>query len=628
MFRARPALCCLVPLGLLLGGGPAQAAAPPPLQPIETVGDLPIPSALALEGGTLMPDAQHALVWGVVGGARQVGVMRLDGTGFTCISCGVVSQALDPDAFDDGRRILVSGAEKAAADPLGAVGGGGGLGDLQYTVIECAPSVADCRGRRALPLDFPTDSLSQGVQNREVATSPDGRFVKWNEVRATQGEVMVMGRLLRSDRGYTVADPVVLNERWTPSTATGLADGGRFHESGGGSSGRSFWDGGRTLKYNATTTSLNYDLFELDLATGARRRLTTDDDYNEMSDASPDGRWLSYASARGLHRMDVFTQLHRPPFLDVLTFGMLGRIALFNNRRCMKERWLMDRGGQRGRYGGQPVVTEDGWVIRGWRWFPDGRRALLEEERIPNETQPTDPRRRIRLRIVRFPALRPAAPRPTVPIDPAALARWGAPYATYETLAAQPRATVVAGPRGGTATLTFLGVFAGGVFSVRYHGWTEDGRTFLDGTESYATAGASPDAAWSADLAEHGAHTGTLRGDVELLPQNRFRADVHSTVDGETHDGVPTQADCPGVHQPPLTVTARRLPGGRRLRLRVTARVPEDPVARPVIRARVRVGRRGAWTDARGVARLTASHGADEVTATAPGFRAASARLR
>lgn len=622
MFRSalsRISPLALAPVVVLLAVGPA-AADPPPLEPVEVERTLRSPAGVQLRTGILAPGGTSVVVAGEVAGAEHVGIMPLEGEGdaFTCLTCGIAPQAKDPDPFDDGRRILLTGVETSALDQrLQQLGGGSGLGDMQYSVLECAPSLEACDRASIVALDFPRDGLAQGVQIREVAVSPDGRFVKWNEVRSTSGEVIVMGRLTREQTRYTAHDPVVLNEPFVAGRdAAGWQAAGRFHESGGGASGRSFWDGGRTLKYNATSSALNYDLYELDLVTGERRRRTTDLDYNEMSDASPDGRWLSYSSARGLDRMDVFTQLERPPFLDVVTFGALGRISLFNNRRCMNERWLMDREGQRGTYGGQPVVTEDGWVIRGWRWFEDGTRALIQEERIPNEPEPQDPAARTRLRVIRFPERTATRPITPVAIDGAALHRVGSPYSYHAMADRQVLGRVVRGRAAGTAQLTYLGNFSLGSWSVTYRGYSDDGRSFVSGTERFQAAVPTLYATWHANLVVVGEHDGHLRGNVTVLPQSKFRATIDSQVDGTRFTRVPVQADCPGVRQPALQI--ERLDATR---VRVTAEVPEDPQARPVRGATVIAGTDRATTNTDGIARV--QEGAQRVAAAAGGFRPA-----
>lgn len=619
-------LVTTVVAALVLGASPAAGASPtPPLEPIEVVRTITASDGTRLTSATMLRGDTHLLVERDVGSAHELGVMPREGGAFRCISCDVAPTAKDADAFDDGRRILVQRQEGAggvleAGSEVNPVGGG--LGDLQFTIIECTPSIVDCDSATAMPLNFPIDGLSQGAQIREVAPHPDGEWIKFNEVRTLEGERMTIGRLVRGATEWRVVEPRVLNPAWSMSDDwRDWQDGGRFYESGGGASGRSFAYDGRTLKYGTTTSALNYDVWKLDLATGRRTQVTTDVDYNEMSDSSPDGRWIAASSARGLDRMDVVTEVVRPPFLDNVTFGQIGRIGLFNNRRCMNERWLWatDPGQQRGGYSGQPVVTEDGWLIRGWRWTEDGTGAVIFEERIPSEAQPAAPAARTRIRELRFPGRKPR-PRPS----PARLAdltdlRWAADYASYHTVSAQDVAgRVVRGPGGGTATLTFSGRFAAGRWEVRFDRYVDEHGRNITGTESLTTSNPLVQATWDAHIVvDHAGRRAAERLDATITvgPQGRFTGSASSTVDGRTRTGLPTQADCPGVRQPRLRLEGVSVRDGSRQRAarvvaEVVADIPEDAVARPVWLATVS-GPEGAHarTDHRGRVRLVLRRG-------------------
>ncbi|WP_372788607.1 hypothetical protein [Paraconexibacter sp.] len=625
-------------------GSAAQAAAPPPLEPIEVVRTIAAQPGARFDAATLLPDQEHILVQQTVGGSPQLGVIPRTGGAFRCITCEVASNASDPDPFDDGRRILVrrpegAGAAIDAAGDLSPVGGG--LGDLQFSIIECAPSIADCDRVSVGAVTFPIDGLTEGAQIREVAPTPDGEWLKFNEVRTTEGERMTIGRLVREGNDWVVVEPRVLNPPFElADDAAGWIDAGRFYESGGGPSGRSFSYDGRTLKYGATTTALNYDVWKLDLATGKRTRATTDVDYNEMSDTSPDGRWIAASSSRGLDRMDVFTEVVRPPFIDNVTFGQIGRIGLFNNRRCMNERWLWatDPGQQAGGYSGQPVVTEDGWLIRGWRWTLDGTGAVLFEERIPNEARPTEPSARSRIREIRFPARVPTRPPAAVALSEITDLSWAADYGTYHTISGMdvPR-RVVRGPGGGTATLSFVGRFAAGRWEVRFDRYVDEHGRTITGTESLTTSNPLVQATWDAHLVVDrpgSPEAERLDGTITVGPQGRFTGTVRSTVDGRTRTGVPTQADCPGVRQAPLRITSvnvREGSGRRPARIvaRVMADLPEDATPRPVRQVLV-TGPEGrtARTDARGRVRMTLRGrglpGVLSLRAQAGGFKPAS----
>ncbi len=301
----------------------------------------------------------------------------------------------------------------------------------------------------------------------------------------------------------------------------------------------------------------------------------------------------------------------------------------------MNERWLMDREGQRGSYGGQPVRLEDDWVIRNWSWFPDGTRALVAEQRLPNRPDPVEPLERHRLRIIRFPARFPTRPLPIVDLDALDLS-WTVPYDVYVGMAAREVAgRHVPGKHSGEAVLNFTGLFAGGTWSVDYHDYSDDGRTFVSGTESLDTPLPILRATWTADLTTRGDRAGFLRGQLEVSGPGRFTGPIESEVNGVRFDHVPVQADCPGLPQPPLHIeraSAQAL-GWRHLlvSVRVTAELPEDPVRRPVRMATVEVAGQKTRTDRFGRAWLLVPGRPGttlEIESSAGTFKSASATVR
>lgn len=596
--------------------------APPPLEPFEVEATIPLPPNVVTPsltgtgqsqafGGRLTPDDAHVVVQIKDASDRdQQALIDLDGANLQCVTCGIYTRATALEVFPDGQRALVN------VTP----GQGGGLGDVQLAVLECTPSVYDCQTRVSLPLRFPIPSLAAGAQNRGVQLHPDGQHIKWNEVRTLDGEIMTIGRLERHETEYQVVPLAVLNPDYElTSGPEGWVDGGRYYELG------EWVDGGRAIKYGTTTTAGNYDSWEVDLTSGVRRQLTTDLDYNELYDASPDGEWLAYASPRGLDRMDVFSQLVRPPFLEVVSFVQIGRVGLWNNRRCMNERWLMDRKGQRGSYGGQPIVVEDGWAIRSWSWFPDGTRALVAQERIPNEPEPSVPYDRARLQILRFPAREATTPLPVVSLADIDLS-WAVPYGAYESMASRAITDqVVQGRVSGQAILNYTGNFTSGFASVEYQDYSDDGLSFVNGVESVDTPLQTVNSTWSAELTISGALEGYLSGELNVNGPGNFSGFIESDVNGSFFDAVPVQADCPGIHQPPLVIEAvqtQPLPADQlSIWVRVTAQLPEDPVRRDVEMATVAIGPASAQTERNGWARLTVPVAeATSVTVSAGGF--------
>ena len=609
---------------LLALPAPAGAKAPP-LQALQTVRTIHLQLPQDVEtslgattgnpGVELAPDEKHIDFPVQVGGAIQIGMTRLGGSGFTCLTCGVAKSAQKPTFFGDGKRLWFSQTSGQSS---------GGIGDFQWYVLECRPTLYDCRDRKALDVDFPIDSISDGAQNREATPDDRGELVAWNEVRSVDGTHVTIARLKREPDRYVLVDPRVVNPQFTLSgDSADWINGGRFYEGG------DFVDGGRFLKYQRTSTGLNYDTGLLDLRTGRYRPLTTDLDYNETADVSPDGRWALYSSARGLDRMDVFTQLVRPSFIDMSAFGQIASISLFGNRRCMNERWLMSRHfGQRlGGYAGQPLVLSDDWNVRTVDWFDDSRTFLLTETRSPNRQRPAGEANRARTRIVRLPGLAPTKPLSVIDVDSLPWQRWTVPSSDYTGMAGrQVVGQVVHGRASGTATMNFSGTFAAGSWSVAYDDYSDDGRSFIDGTESVTVPGVILVSDWMADLTIHGQHDGYLKGNLQISLARTYKGTVESEVDGVHRVGVPQQADCPAIERPPLRVRiAGRRHLGRgldRLSVEVRARVPEDSRFRPVEAALVRGADGSARTDARGLASLDVEPGAP-LRITAGGFKPA-----
>lgn len=631
MYPTRPrglvaSLACCIAVALALpvgvpaagapGGGPAAPPAaqdPPSLHALDIGDPVDLPDGVALQSGQanglrLVDDDRWVVANVRYGGAAQVGAIRLDGAGFSCISCGVLDGAREASPFADGQRAFLAGPASS-------------MSDIQFHVVSCLPSLTDCRKRSIKPVTLPRDGLAQGVQNREPRVSPDGRHLTWTEVRATGGPVMVIADLVETARDYRARDPYVLNPRYRlDAGADAWVHGTRYYETGGG-----WLDGGRTLVYRATSSSMNYDIWELDLATGQRRRITSDLDYNEIYEGSPDDRLALYASARGLDRMDVFTQLVRPAFLDTMTFPQLGRIALHNNRRCMNEHWLMDRAGQREDYAGQPVVLSDGWVIRGSDWFEDGERFVVTQQRFRADAGGSEDVG-VELRVVGVDGADPQPATAAVDLDEVGYERWAIPYRAYRPVASrlltQGR---VRGASSGWASVRYLGSFAAGTWSVGYHRYSDDGRTYLDGTETITTPAAPLVSTWTADLSVSGETSGSTTGRLSIRYPHAFSGSVTTEVDGKEWRGVPTQAGCPGVHRPVLEIGAVDRSDADVVRLQVVALVPEARTPSPVQGVTVAGPGLGAETDALGwveVPRDTAA-----VTLSAGGFAPATVDL-
>ncbi|BBX10273.1 Ig-like domain-containing protein [Mycolicibacterium aichiense] len=590
-----------------------------PLEPftVEKVITFDVPDGVVVNGADLTPDGDHLLLSVTIAGKTQIAVSNLDGGEYQCVSCGLVTNAAKAIALEGNQKIWFASTsgQQSADDPLG------GAGLISYAILECQGSISSCANPTVKNVEFPSDRgpLAASTQNREAKPDPFGEYVTWTENTPITGPRMSIARLVATDTGYKLVDQRIFAPQWDENTeyAQDFANATRFYEGG------SWHAGGRYLKYQTTTTGLNYDIYLLDTLTGERRQLTTDLDYNESGDVAPDGRSVYFSSARGADRMDVFTALQRPSLLDVAAFPQMARVSLWNNRRAMNEPWVMnlDDGQQLGSYSGQPVIIDPDWTIRGWSWFPDSTRALINEQQRPDTVTPGAPDTPWRFSIISFPTREATTPLPPVHQDPDAIAKWSVPVEEYTPMMGrQVPSRVLQGKDSGTATLSYSGTFASGSYSVTYDNYSDDGKTFINGTEKVTVVNPIGNATWTADLTSTGERTGYLKGSIKAGKANAFSGTVSSEINGVSYSGVPIQTDFPVINQPQLAITSFDN------RVRVTATVAEDGYPRAVRGATVTVGSNTVTTDENGFAQIPFVPG-DTISVIAGGFQSASQQV-
>ena len=620
---------------------PARAsAAPAPLEPV-AIERVPLPPGVTGMSFPAWTADGHHLVTGFTSEQEpnaQLGVLAEDGSGFRCLTCDL-DQIVAPDrplnagrpldvgkpfVFSDGKRVLVRepGREdvRDTANPIA-----GPTADFNYFILECEPSVVDCDTPRLVPLELPGGGLTRGVQNREGRISPDTRWFAWTEVRY-DGTRMSLGRLVREPERYVVRDVRVLN----PQYDLGSGDSRDWALAGPLYEHKEFSPDGRKLTYASFAEAENYDAFELDLATGERRRLTHDIEWNENSLISPDGTSIVNGSSRTRARMAPFSQLPRPPFIDFATYVLVGRFQLNDaNRTCLLDPWLLSSSGEEGTYFGQPLSPN---LPRGWgnhgpgRWSPDGTKYVQWERSHRAARTPQDPDARIV--IARLPARRPVEP-PSDRSTPEPT--WAVPREDWDGFTDTQGIFRVRGRASGHATISLFGVVNSQVWSVTYDDYSDDGQNVLNGYERVTSPFTIAYGRWEAGLQLTGAHMGSLRGDVTVRTGGQGSGSVTSELDGVRYEGLP-QPECDPLPMPTLQANARRQIHRRttRVLVTVTGHVAGDTTPRPVRGATVRLGRRRTTTDERGRAAITLrsnSRRSRRILATAAGFEPAMTTL-
>ena len=287
------------------------------------------------------------------------------GSAVQCLTCSGWNgpELLKPIPFRDGRRVLVRIGAQTSTSPA------------DHGVVECTPSVLDCRSARVLPIVPPAGDDPNVVQDqREFRLAPDGIHVGLTQVRRTPTDgvtgVAIVGTLIRHGDVYQVDE------------ARAVATGGEL---------KGFTPDGQSItfaRYFNAFEAGNPDDAVIDLHTGDERRLTTALDWDEDVDISAQRyrghRWMVVGSARGTKLLETVSQIRRPTFIDE---GMKALpFAVFVNRNPeIAEPWLTVEGESRGGIG-QPLAP--GAVARGWdskpgfRWKPDATAVVFWQQRI------------------------------------------------------------------------------------------------------------------------------------------------------------------------------------------------------------------------------------------------------
>jgi hypothetical protein len=251
--------------------------------------------------------------------------------------------------------------------------------------------------------------------------------------------------------------------------------------------------------------------------------------------------------------------------------------------------------------------------VSGWpQWSPDGTEIALDTESYnTNLSAPY-------LLVAHLVSRRPTKPLPVVSSQPG---NWAPGPLSYHGAIAAEGTVILHGLAAGTATVTYAGGgVASGDYNVIYRNYSDNGRDFVNGTNS-VTSVSIPTGPTTihTNLTMTGAHHGYSHIDLTFSGSDRIPVTVSGTAvtsyDGTTVSGPPhTPQPCPQSlpRAPKLKLHARvvRKHGRRLLLVTVTASIAGAGAneaafdTRPVYDATVRLDRRRATTNNAGIATL------------------------
>lgn len=504
--------------GLTVGCSAGGASEPAPEPPKLSVGVQTIPLPADVKGvrgpafvGTDDDDAVFSFA-SADGSKLELGYIRLDGTGFECLTCGTDTGGEKPQPFPDGSRVFLT--QSAVQSPT----------QSSYSVLQCLPSLADCQTQRVKPVQGFGDPTS--LQDRVPKLSPDGQWILFTRIRV-DGYFLLLARLVEEADHYQVTNPRMIN----PPADPGLGAVDRLSAVGAWYEGKDIGFDGRTIAFASTRgDSLNIDWFTMDLVTGRATRLTTDPDWDENSQLSPDLELMKGGMTAGHNLLAAFGNLPRPPILDFAVIGPLTNYYLprglpvdipgRDRKDELEPTVLSIPTGEAIRYTETDKVegwSGDGAGSRGWG---DGRQVLNAQTNA--ETGES------RLRLFTFSEHPPF----TGTIQPVVEPTW-APF--IKDVPLMPRAVIktVQGTAGGYATVSLVGSIAAGTFSVVYVGYSTDGCSYLDGSQVSVVTAAIV-AEYSEDLRVSGCHQGKSSINV-LFADFATQGQATSEYDGRAY---------------------------------------------------------------------------------------------
>ncbi|KAF4629202.1 hypothetical protein G7Y89_g8950 [Cudoniella acicularis] len=543
-----------------------------------------------LQSGSFLPDDKHVLASLNFTGASvssiyygpQLIIVKTDGTTFSngdpwkCLTCGVPegqqlgrSPTMDyPQAFSDGKRALFG-----------------------TNILDCGPwqlASEDCTAERThiypIRWNVQADGSGEGGNIRELRRHPDDVHLGFNAMVISGGTIGQFGYFARLQFNPVPASGIPLTPRYDLVNVTTLFNPGSLSPVSVKGSNifvnpqaitvgelRGFSGRGNEVTYlGYPAESCNIDVFGVDLTTGAVRRLTSNPEYVDPVDISPDDQWSVVMDTRGSGRQLFLAAMRGvPPIVDLVITAITASVRNNGQRRFFQP-WLLDRHGDRGSYSGQKINAAGGGSLGSvndpqWngmadpKWSHDGTAIVYWQQMThfpacgganplpcPKSTEPGG--RIDRIMIARLTSRTTVPQKPVAPISDTV--PWGLPYIPGSELPSPkplpPGSYTLIGKVSGFATVSLI-AGAGSTFistvAVTYQDFSDDGENTINGSEEVTVSYKSPTlnhADWFSNLTSTGANFSTkitspggFHVDINIA-KNIFTANgtLTTTVDG------------------------------------------------------------------------------------------------
>ncbi|KAF4624551.1 hypothetical protein G7Y89_g13618 [Cudoniella acicularis] len=497
-----------------------------------------------LQSGNFLPDGKYVTAILSFAGAPaapdpasiytglQLILVKVDGTTFPsgdpwkCVTCGVTAAnqagqnaAMDyPQAFRDGSRVM-SGTNIIDC------------GSAQLASSSCTPANTYIYPIRWNNL---ADGSGPGGSIRELRIHPDNVHLGFSSISfTTDGKLTEYGYFSRISFNPSPSTGTPLTPRYDLTNVTRLfnpaglqpitVQGDQIsYNPDAISIGelRGFSGRGSEITYvGYPRESSNIDAFAADLTTGKIRRLTSNPEYVDPIDVSPDDKWMIIEDTRGTGRQMFMAGMRGIPPITDLVSTTASSSTRNNGRRRFFEPFLLDRYGDRGTYKGQKLteagdnspgsINDPNWnALADPRWSPDGTRVVYHQEMVispacggpnplPCPTSTASGGRIQRMMMANFTTRKPVQLPPVAPISD--VVPWGVPYVPGSAIPTRPYPSqgvyTLKGKVTGSAKVNITensSKTAILTVAVSYSGYSDDGLNFITGTESVTSTNLSP----------------------------------------------------------------------------------------------------------------------------------------
>ena len=488
-----------------------------------------------LQAGNFLPNGNHILATVKFVGAptapdprsvfdgQHLLILKADETLFSngdtwkCLTCDIPDEQnfgpgeLDhqyPQAFSDGKRILTGSFILDCGQAL-------------LASEECGPEQVFVYPIR---LEDKEDGSGPGASLRELRLHPDGLHLGFNVFGfggGRLGQTAYIGRLqfnASPSAGGPRYDLVHVNQLYDPNAPQPISTNGDQllidRDAIAVGELRGFSGTGQEVLYlGYPHESCNIDVFAAHLITGKVRRLTSHPGYVDPVQMSADDQSIVIMDTRSNDRTTFMAGLRGvPPIVDQVTTMACASVRNNGDRRFFQP-YLLDRhGDQDGNYGqeinsassgtpGSGAVDDPEWNGRADPWFsPDGTRIVYWQAKtvapacggdnpLPCYESREPGGRTERVMVAHLTSRKPIKTRPVIPMPD--VIPWAVPYVAGKQYPARRY------PREGNYTLKGTASGYASVFlledapkthlrtvTVSYHAYSEDGRSFLHGTQS------------------------------------------------------------------------------------------------------------------------------------------------